>query len=128
MIDAGLAGKRAIVAGGASGIGQAIALALKGEAAAVAVVDRVSADVTVELGDEEASVRAVEEACAMLGGLDLLVYSAAIARHEPVVRLAHVPGAHLQAIFQLPVGQEQVAGHEVGAVLGVLEAEEIQDL
>jgi NAD(P)-dependent dehydrogenase (short-subunit alcohol dehydrogenase family) len=92
VIDTGLAGKRAIVAGGASGIGRAIARALEGEGAAVAVVDRASAaDVTVELGDERASVRAVGEACALLGGLDLLVYSAAVARHEPVARLS--PGA-----------------------------------
>jgi NAD(P)-dependent dehydrogenase (short-subunit alcohol dehydrogenase family) len=94
MIETGLAGKRALVTGGASGIGRAIALALKDEGVAVAIVDRnpvgeTTADVrlTVELGDERASVEAVGEAAAALGGLDLLVSAAAIARHEPTTRL-----------------------------------------
>jgi NAD(P)-dependent dehydrogenase (short-subunit alcohol dehydrogenase family) len=92
VIETGLAGKRALVAGGASGIGRAIALALEGEGVAVAVVDRAQSDVgtariRLELGAPEASVRAVEEAAAALGGLDLLVYTAAVARHEPALEL-----------------------------------------
>jgi NAD(P)-dependent dehydrogenase (short-subunit alcohol dehydrogenase family) len=93
-MDTGLKGKRALVAGGASGIGRAIALALKGEGATVVVVDRTPVEETlgllgfeVELGDEPASARAVEQATGVLGGLDLLVYSAAVARHEPTTRL-----------------------------------------
>jgi len=91
VIETGLGGARALVAGGASGIGLAIALALRDEGASVAVVDRTPADelpgLAIELGDEEASVRAVAETVELLGGLDLLVYSAAVARHEPVARL-----------------------------------------
>jgi 3-oxoacyl-[acyl-carrier protein] reductase len=90
MIETGLAGKRALVAGGASGIGRAIALVLAREGTTVAVVDRAPVDeglgligVTATLGDEQASVDAVEQAAEQLGGLDLLVYSAAQAHHEP---------------------------------------------
>jgi NAD(P)-dependent dehydrogenase (short-subunit alcohol dehydrogenase family) len=92
VIETGLAGKRALVAGGASGIGRAIALALEREGAAVAVVDRQDADVGTArlrftLGRPEASVHAVERAAAALGGLDLVVFTAAVARHEPVLEL-----------------------------------------
>jgi 3-oxoacyl-[acyl-carrier protein] reductase len=94
MIETGLAGKRALVTGGASGIGRAIALALKDEGVAVAIVDRNPADetladvrLTIELGDERSSVEAVEQAAAALGGLDLLVSAAATVRHEPTTAL-----------------------------------------
>ena len=94
MIDPDLTGKRAIVAGGASGIGRAIAHALVSEGAAVVVVDHASVidpsgllAITVELGEEKASVAAVEEAVKLLGGLDLLVYTAAQAHHEPALEL-----------------------------------------
>jgi NAD(P)-dependent dehydrogenase (short-subunit alcohol dehydrogenase family) len=94
MIDPDLTGKRAIVAGGASGIGRAIAHALASEGAAVVVVDHASVidpsgllAITVELGEEKASVAGVAEAVKLLGGLDLLVYTAAQAHHEPALEL-----------------------------------------
>src|SRR5262249_7154522 len=81
VIETGLSGKRALVAGGASGIGRAIVLALEGEGAEVAVVDRNEADVGVvrlraELGEPESSELAVARATEELGGLDLAVYTA----------------------------------------------------
>jgi len=91
VIETGLAGKRALVAGGASGIGRAIAHALGAEGASVAIADRRVGqssgfvEIEVELGDEQASVEAVEAAIGLLGRLDLLVYTAAQTRHEPAV-------------------------------------------
>ena len=92
MIDTDLAGKRALVAGGASGIGRAIALALEQQGVLVAVVDRNKPDLgavrlRAALGKPEASERAVSGAAAALGGLDLVVYTAAVARHEPALHL-----------------------------------------
>jgi 2-keto-3-deoxy-L-fuconate dehydrogenase len=77
-------GTRALVTGGASGIGLAAAQRLAREGATVAVLDRagqgpddlvyVRADVT-----DDAAVRAaVEEAADALGGLDVLVNNAGI--------------------------------------------------
>ncbi len=79
-----LVGLRALVTGGASGIGLAAARELASQGAAVAVLDReafpepdfiaVQADVT----DDRAVRAAVEEALARLGGLDILVNNAGI--------------------------------------------------
>lgn len=93
-MELGLTEKRALVTGGASGIGCAIAAALEREGAVVAIVDRNaprkqagSVFVQVELGEEAAAVRAVHEASTSLGGVDLLVNAAAVAWHEPVMQL-----------------------------------------
>ncbi|WP_327342244.1 SDR family NAD(P)-dependent oxidoreductase [Streptomyces europaeiscabiei] len=81
----GLSGLRAVVTGGASGIGLATARALAAQGAAVAVLDLdpggvgepllgLRADVT-----DDGSVRAaVEQAAEWLGGLDILVNNAGI--------------------------------------------------
>lgn len=93
MIDPGLYGLRALVTGGASGIGSAIVEALEGEGVAVAVVDKSDSPVgTVRiraaLGDAETSERVVAQAMDKLGGIELLVNCAAVARHEAVTRLS----------------------------------------
>jgi NAD(P)-dependent dehydrogenase (short-subunit alcohol dehydrogenase family) len=93
LIETGLSGKRALVAGGASGIGRSIVLALEAEGARVAVVDASSSDVgtvrlQVRLGEPDASEGAVTQAAEALDGLDLVVYTAAVARHEPVLRVS----------------------------------------
>jgi NAD(P)-dependent dehydrogenase (short-subunit alcohol dehydrogenase family) len=80
-----LSGLRALVTGGASGIGEATARLLQSRGAAVAVLDldtggvdppfvAVRADVT----DDDAVRRAVAEAVERLGGLDILVNNAGI--------------------------------------------------
>lgn len=94
MID--LTGKRALVTGGARGIGAAIAMALAENGADVAYTYQHSTDkaqaltkaieikgrravaIQADSGDPAAITRAVSEAVAALGGLDILVNSAAI--------------------------------------------------
>lgn len=84
-MDLGLAGRRALVGGGASGIGNGIAAALAGEGARVALVgrteDRVRAEaarlggvpVVADLATAGGPAAAVEQAVAAMGGLDLVV-------------------------------------------------------
>jgi NAD(P)-dependent dehydrogenase (short-subunit alcohol dehydrogenase family) len=92
VIDPGLTGRRALVAGGASGIGRAIAVGLEEQGVAVAVVDRDepgvgAARIRIALGEPAASVEAVARAADALGGLDLVVYTAAVARHQRALEL-----------------------------------------
>jgi 2-keto-3-deoxy-L-fuconate dehydrogenase len=80
-----LTGLRALVTGGASGIGLAAATALAANGAAVAVLDR-STDglpaeflgVVADVTDDDAVRTAVAAAIAALGGLDILVNNAGI--------------------------------------------------
>jgi 3-oxoacyl-[acyl-carrier protein] reductase len=84
-MDLGLAGRRALVGAGASGIGNGIAAALAGDGARVALIgrtaDRVHAEaarlggvpVVADMSTPDGPARAVETAVAALGGLDLLV-------------------------------------------------------
>jgi NAD(P)-dependent dehydrogenase (short-subunit alcohol dehydrogenase family) len=97
-----LAGKRALVTGASRGIGAAIALALAGQGADVAITYERSAERAAEVvakiqalgrravaiaansADAAAVKRSVDEAATALGGLDILVNNAGIARGGPV--------------------------------------------
>lgn len=84
------AGRRALVTGGASGIGRAVAALLAGEGAAVATLDRadgatVRADVTVA---DEVDAALAASAESLGGAPDLLVNSAGV---YPIAPLTEMP-------------------------------------
>jgi 3-oxoacyl-[acyl-carrier protein] reductase len=100
-----LAGRRALLTGGAQGIGAAIRAALLAEGARVIVLDRQDSGadgLTVDLADARATEEAVAEAIARLGGLDLLVHCAAPRRDRAL--LGRIAGsdwdAHDQVVLQ----------------------------
>ena len=69
---------RAIVTGGASGIGAAVVALLREKGGTVVVFDRDPADIQVDVTDPAAVGRAMEEAVERLGGLDVLVNNAGV--------------------------------------------------
>ncbi len=76
--DHSLAGRRALVTGGSSGIGAATAAVLRDRGATVATLDLNDADLTADVRDEVMVADAVADAARLLGGApDLLVASAA---------------------------------------------------
>jgi NAD(P)-dependent dehydrogenase (short-subunit alcohol dehydrogenase family) len=101
-MDSQLRGKNALITGGSSGIGLAIAHALANEGANIAVASRhrnsqaeellraagtqingIQADVS----REEDVIRMVREAVGQLGGIDLYVNNAAQAQHQPITKI-----------------------------------------
>ena len=84
----GLKGARAIVTGGAAGIGWATVQALSAQGAQVAVIDRNpcpagAAGFIADLRDNASVAQAIAEAAAHLGGIDILVNSAGVDLEAP---------------------------------------------
>jgi 2-dehydro-3-deoxy-L-rhamnonate dehydrogenase (NAD+) len=86
--DMRFAGKRAVVTGGASGIGEAVAKRIITEGGQVAVWD-VNGDIKVDISDFASVERAAAETIKQIGGIDILVNSAGIT--GPTVPLAEFP-------------------------------------
>jgi NAD(P)-dependent dehydrogenase (short-subunit alcohol dehydrogenase family) len=70
-------GRRAVVTGGLSGIGEAVAKRLRAEGAQVAVWD-VNGGIKTDIADEHSVASAMEETKKQIGGVDILVNSAGI--------------------------------------------------
>lgn len=113
-----LSGKRALVTGASRGIGAAIAMALADKGADVAITYERSADRAAEVvqaiekkgrralaiqadsADPAAVKRSVEAAAHALGGLDILVNNAAIARYDTI---ANISAADIDALLGVNV-------------------------
>ena len=88
-----LQGARAIVTGGASGIGAACVAQLRAAQAKVVSLDLADApgadgSVRVDVGDEAAVVAGVHRAVEQLGGLDLAVLSAGVGGSAPLLEMS----------------------------------------
>jgi 3-oxoacyl-[acyl-carrier protein] reductase len=94
-----LGGQRAVVTGGAHGIGAAIVRLFAAEGARVAVLDRCAAEAAhiaalvhgtahaVDLADVGATREAMEKAIAGLGGIDVLVNNAGLSRSSSLLEM-----------------------------------------
>jgi 2-dehydro-3-deoxy-L-rhamnonate dehydrogenase (NAD+) len=81
-------GRRAVVTGGASGIGEAVANRIMAEGGQVAVWD-LNGPIKVDISDYGSVENAVKETLAQIGGIDILVNSAGIT--GPTVPLSEFP-------------------------------------
>ena len=124
-----LAGKRAIVTGGASGIGRAIVMALAAEGCRVAIADRAARDridevagavaasggqafsAHVDVADEAQVTAMFATVLPRLGGLDILVSNAGILIEKPLLDTSaadfdRLIGVNLRGVFL--VGREAI--------------------
>ena len=83
-----ISGRRAVVTGGASGIGEAVAERIRAEGGQVAVWD-LNGGIKVDISDYASVENGVKETLAALGGIDILVNSAGVT--GPTVPLAEFP-------------------------------------
>lgn len=126
-MSAELTGRRALVTGGASGIGSATAKLLAERGATVLTLDREGGDIRADVRDEGAVTAAVREASSRLGGPpDLLVASAGVYRIEPFLTLAadawdDVMAINLRGVFLTgrAVARELVAAGTRGAIVNL---------
>jgi 3-oxoacyl-[acyl-carrier protein] reductase len=81
-------GKRAVVTGGLSGIGEAVVKRIESEGGKVAIWD-VGGDIKTDISDFASVEKAMAETLKQLGGVDILVNSAGIT--GPTVPLAEFP-------------------------------------
>ncbi|MDO8352589.1 MAG: SDR family NAD(P)-dependent oxidoreductase, partial [Aestuariivirga sp.] len=81
-------GRRAVVTGGASGIGEAVAKRIAAEGGKVAVWD-LNGGIKVDISDFASVEKAVQETIKQIGGIDILVNSAGIT--GPTVPLVEFP-------------------------------------
>jgi len=85
-----LEGKRAVITGGASGLGEAVALALAGAGARVAILDRRNAphegmlSLPCDITRDAEVEAAIDSAVAALGGIDICVNCAGIGGIGPI--------------------------------------------
>ena len=82
------AGRRAVVTGGASGIGEAVAKRIAAEGGKVAIWD-LNGGIKVDISDYASVEKAVAETIKQIGGIDILVNSAGIT--GPTVPLIEFP-------------------------------------
>ena len=93
-------GRRAVVTGGASGIGEAVAKRITDEGGAVAIWD-LNGDVKVNIADFSSVEEATKKTLARLGGIDILVNSAAIT--GPTVPVSEFPVDGWKQVMEINV-------------------------
>ena len=93
-------GRRAVVTGGASGIGEAVVNRIKAEGGQAVVWD-LNGGIKVNIADFASVEAAVKETLSQMGGIDILVNSAAIT--GPTVPVVEFPIEGWQQVMDINV-------------------------